>query len=715
MAVDTDLFINAMIKGQQFGAATPSLISRVVSGFDEEEKARALRQQNEIRQNQIDMLPVSNQADIQQNIIRQNQIDMLPTTNRIAEAQADQADARLSAIRNDPETFEKLAKQKQDNELAAALREQQLDVQQQKLMDVLQNGTDQDKFDALTSGAYADLYTSRPDTYRGARSTIPGWTDKALRDHYWATGANNRVQTNIKTSEQIAAQNIEKTGIQYETDSNIGSWAQQLNATRSELLEYGHIEQRESLKETPVLETYVEDGQTLRRPKMVNGKPLMTVKEDAPLESKPVLVFQKPGEERKELPISGGEGVAKSRSLYTDHRGNYRTLNRLDAVQPGGDGSLKQQSENVDKVRSEQAALQNQQAANDAAQASKFREGFIAGTKVQYPEGSQMAAALEARNRARAAREARTPIPTPTQTPAPTDIPQAAPTVVTPIATRTPDTSRANANAATGDQTQSAASVSPSQPAPNSNPQLAEAERKKLQRKAEVQQRLQQVNPALQQQVQQTTGTNQTGFIPSSYTINTPHNVYNDEVAQRVNTIPQLKNSSALVKAVVAVESAGIPNAVSPTGATGLMQLTNIAVRDVTPEGINRFDPTQNVEVGTAYLQAQLRSKRDPLIALLAYNAGPGTAATAVRLAMEKYGTSDWEAIKLTLPDAIKTHYKPKDRASKLQEALAYPERVISFLPAFITDEDDRKLADLMEQRGFITSMKSQPTNPMRA
>jgi soluble lytic murein transglycosylase-like protein len=92
------------------------------------------------------------------------------------------------------------------------------------------------------------------------------------------------------------------------------------------------------------------------------------------------------------------------------------------------------------------------------------------------------------------------------------------------------------------------------------------------------------------------------------------------EAAQRHGLDPDL------VRAVVAVESGFRPDAVSPKGAQGLMQLMPRTARSLGVK--DAFDPADNLDGGARHLRALVtRYGGDVKRALAAYNAGEGAVA----------------------------------------------------------------------------------------
>ncbi len=89
-------------------------------------------------------------------------------------------------------------------------------------------------------------------------------------------------------------------------------------------------------------------------------------------------------------------------------------------------------------------------------------------------------------------------------------------------------------------------------------------------------------------------------------------------VAQRYNV------EAALIHAIISVESAYDARAVSPRGATGLMQLMPDTAGQYGV--LNMFDPRQNIIAGTKHLRYLMKIfDNDLALALAAYNAGHNT------------------------------------------------------------------------------------------
>jgi len=104
---------------------------------------------------------------------------------------------------------------------------------------------------------------------------------------------------------------------------------------------------------------------------------------------------------------------------------------------------------------------------------------------------------------------------------------------------------------------------------------------------------------------------------------------YIDNVSDEISNKYGVEISPNLVKSIIKQESGFNPNAVSPAGAQGLMQLMPSTARGL---GVfNALNPYQNLKGGVTYLAQMLQRFEGNLPkALAAYNAGPN--------AVEKYG-----------------------------------------------------------------------------
>ncbi len=115
---------------------------------------------------------------------------------------------------------------------------------------------------------------------------------------------------------------------------------------------------------------------------------------------------------------------------------------------------------------------------------------------------------------------------------------------------------------------------------------------------------------------------------PGGAAVKAPRMQHMQEIAQAYGTDILMATvgtevSPALVLAVIGIESAGQPDAISHAGAQGLMQLipATAARFGVTDAKI----PAQNIKGGVAYLDWLMkRFDRDPLMVLAAYNSGEG-------------------------------------------------------------------------------------------
>lgn len=159
------------------------------------------------------------------------------------------------------------------------------------------------------------------------------------------------------------------------------------------------------------------------------------------------------------------------------------------------------------------------------------------------------------------------------------------------------------------------------------------------------------------------------------------------DVVQKINATPALANRPALIKGLVAVESAGNPNAKSAAGAAGLFQFMEGAASDVGLSPEDRTNVEKSVPAGVEYITKQydaiekqlaqtlndqgVNVQVDPRMVLASYNGGfkwikQGLAA----------GNTDWESMKDYL-----LRVKSEGAAKENTE---YPDKVITAAIPFI-------------------------------
>ena len=106
--------------------------------------------------------------------------------------------------------------------------------------------------------------------------------------------------------------------------------------------------------------------------------------------------------------------------------------------------------------------------------------------------------------------------------------------------------------------------------------------------------------------------------LTSSHLLATRKSIYDNIVAEAAT---EYRVDQALVNAMIHAESAFNPTAVSPKGATGLMQLMPGTAQRYGVQ--NAFNPTENVYGGVRYLRDLLAMFNNNLpLAIAAYNAG---------------------------------------------------------------------------------------------
>jgi soluble lytic murein transglycosylase-like protein len=109
-------------------------------------------------------------------------------------------------------------------------------------------------------------------------------------------------------------------------------------------------------------------------------------------------------------------------------------------------------------------------------------------------------------------------------------------------------------------------------------------------------------------------------YVKANGLLAKPYIVKYDKIINRASR--QFDVDAELIKAIIKAESSFEPNAISKSGAQGLMQLMPTTARDMKVH--DPFDPEENILGGTKYLSMLLkRFKRNMRLAVAAYNIGP--------------------------------------------------------------------------------------------
>jgi hypothetical protein len=185
------------------------------------------------------------------------------------------------------------------------------------------------------------------------------------------------------------------------------------------------------------------------------------------------------------------------------------------------------------------------------------------------------------------------------------------------------------------------------------------------------------------------------------YTVNT-------EAVKRVASMPFVQDMSAITKAVMAAESAGVVNAKSPTGVRGPMQVTGRTARGIAQNPVDVADPLTSTILGAIELEKVMANplyKGNPMLGLTSYNGGEAVTARAIELA----GTTDWNVVKNYLEEAVLTYpnweregLRPDQIPGKAKEVRAYAERVVSNFPAFARTAGDMEIARSLKAQGVV-------------
>lgn len=647
--VDLDLFVNAASKGFNDGAKVPGPFAAFLTGLSE---GIDQNYENELKAQQAESLRIQNERE--------------PYEDAIKIAQAERAKLETQAMQENPDVFKDSIIKKAETEKKALEQQAALQQKATTFTDIMQKGTSQEKAQATIGGEYADLFAAKPEYYKMAERSVPFWEPQD-KDKFWEF---NNQQTKAayyadrKVKNEILYEETEK---EFNKDTGITNLANLVsNGSRPDLLLHGTVKRE-----------LVGD---LRKETVIDP---ITKKETVSIVPKPT------GDQKwqdvfyyKDKPYYNAD--PETLKVFSSHQEPWK-VKREAMPDQGGIGTIKEESNKVDDARAVQQAQAQEKAKTTATQELGDREKFLSGMGVAKRDIVERSAPSQ--SSAPALPQGRTPEVTATPTRS---------VVVSPVKTTGP----------------APEPTPPAMPPPAGTPSPEAAsvrQREELNRaKARAYSERRKVGKAPQEgtmqatPVQQAANATEPRSIPAAVEVKISTREPDEEVVNKVLSMPAMKGTDALFKAVVSQESAGNPNAVSETGVTGLAQTTLPTAQDVDPTIKTREelkDPAKSARIGNIRLQSLTSTyKADPIIALIGYNAGPGVAAELVRLT--GVGAS-WEEIQANIPKAVEKFYGKG--SPKVKEVKNYPGMVLRYFPKYLQTQSDMQLAELLKEQGIIS------------
>lgn len=730
---DINLFTNAYASGVQIGKSLPSDFSAFsnafITGIEESAKYQALQEQNAIRENEIAQIPV---------------------TNRINEANATRMEAQNAAYKSDPQTFIDAQVAKEKAEIAQQAHDAAIQKLETKWIDIQTNGTSTQKAQAIAGGEFTPLYAEKPHYYEAGYNSA-GSLDKPDRDLVYASDVQKKAaeyQAKALATHQAL---FEKYQGPYHENDKLNAIKLSEGITDEELMRYGKVialnlpppkakTEPQEVKDPKTGKTYTvnqpvldENGGYVTEPGVIEpGDP------NPKLVKTPVLLYK-------------GKRFELDTQTLKDFSNFQAASLTLGNRAPGQSGDIlgagatvdKQKEIHVAEVQAQIDDLNKNAADHEAA----FHEGLTIQPKYQAAANAvqnERAANLEqSRKIDEGVRNAenntkinqavedvtagKTPTPKPTFNPR--DVPHEK--YVMPLVTREPEPSpTATPETTYGPQgrptpflspTPYSSPTAPPTETPDPNAKLKEDhEIRVAQAKFHLSQQptkeptARPVNtaqaPVPQTPTAQATTLTASTEIPKNIQLHMPGPPPSEIVTKEVASIPAVKNMNALVPAIIAAESRGKANAVSPVrydtngrklgGVEGIAQMTRATANDIAVNGASFIkDPKKGIAMEAIKIQFMLDKpefKNNPMIAAIGYNGGEKFAADAVDLA----GSTDWNDIIKVIPEAARLN---KFGPSKTKEIIDYAHRVASYFPLFARTDKDKERLEILRAQNLIS------------